>query len=181
MADRDTIVHGLLAEFDNPAELLHAAEQIRDEGYRKFDCHSPFVIHGMDKAMGLKRSPLGWIVGLFATIGAGGGLLLQWWTSAVDYPIVISGKPLFSFQAFVPITFGLGVLLSAVAALAGMIFLNGLPKFWHPVFFSRNFSRFSTDGFFVSVESGDPKFDIESTRQFLERIGGRNVEVLEEA
>jgi len=180
MAESKPLLHGLIAEFDNPSDLLHAAEAVRDAGYSRFDCHSPFAIHGMDQAMGLKRSPLGWIVGLAATIGAGGGLLLQWWTSAVDYPIVISGKPLFSFQAFVPITFGLGVLLSAVTALLGMIFLSGLPKFWHPVFFSKDFSKFSNNGFFISIESTDPKFDIDKSKSLLESIGGRNVGSLEE-
>ena len=179
MARGDTV--GALARFESSADLLSAAKKVREAGYRKFDCHSPFPIHGMDAAMGLKRSPLGWIIGLAAAIGAGGGLALQWWTSTVELPLVISGKPFFSYQAYVPITFGLGVLLSAFAAVVGMLALNGLPRWHHPIFFSDRFSRFSDDGFFVSIEAGDPKFDAGATTKFLESIGGRDTELLRES
>jgi len=173
-------IEGIIAEFADPAALIKAAEQVRDAGYRKFDCHSPFPIHGMDAAMGLKRSPLGWIVGLAALIGTSSALALQWWTSSIDYPLVISGKPFFSFQAYVPVTFALGVLLSAFAALLGMLILNGLPRLHHPVFYSDRFGRVSDDGFFISIEAADPKFDSEAAKQFLESIGGTNPEVLKE-
>lgn len=169
----------ILAEFDNPAALLKAATVLRDAGYNKFDCHSPFPIHGMDKAMGLKRSPLGWMVGLAALAGTSGALALQWWTSTIDYPLVISGKPLFSFQAYVPVTFALGVLLSAATALIGMLALNGLPRYHHPVFYSDRFAKASDDGFFISVEINDKIFDVEQTRGLLEQSGGNNIEILE--
>lgn len=174
-------VLGILARFEGTGQLLAAARKLREAGYRKFDCHSPFPIHGMDAAMGLGRSPLGWIVGLAATIGAGGGLALQWWTSTIDLPLIISGKPFFSYPAYVPVTFGLGVLLAAVAAVIGMLALNGLPRLNHPVFHSNRFARFSDDGFFVSVEVGDAKFDAQATARFLESIGGLDVELLREA
>jgi len=173
-------IEGLLAEFKNPAELLRAAREIHQAGYTGFDCHSPFPIHGLDRAMGLGRSPLGWIVGLAALIGAAGAMTLQWWTSTIDYPLVISGKPLFSFQAYVPVTFALGVLLSAIAALIGMLAINALPRFHHPVFYSDRFAAASDDSFFVSILAEGEKFDPEKTRAFLESIGGRNVEALEE-
>jgi hypothetical protein len=169
---------GVLARFEGASDLAKAAEKVREAGYRKFDCHSPFPIHGMDKAMGIRRSMLGWIVGLAATVGASFALWLQWWTSSVDYKLVISGKPFFSYQAYVPITFGLGVLFSAAAALFAMLALNGLPRWNHPVFESKVFSRFSTDGFFISIEASDPKFDAARTREFLASIGGQDVEVL---
>jgi hypothetical protein len=169
---------GLLARFENPNQLIDAARKVHDAGYKRFDCHSPFPIHGMDKAMGLKRSPLGWMVGLAALIGTSGALTLQWWTSAINYPLNISGKPLFSYQAFVPITFALGVLFSAIAALIAMLALNGLPRYHHPVFFSKDFIRVTDDGFFVSIESGDKKFDEKQTADFLRSIGGLDVEVL---
>lgn len=172
-------LRGMLARFDSAHDLYNAAEKVRDAGYKEFDCHSPFAIHGMDKAMGLKRSPLGWIVGLAALIGTSSALALQWWTMAVDYPLVISGKPYFAYQAYVPITFGLGVLLSALAALIGMLALNGLPRWNHPVFESAQFETVTDDGFFVSIESSDPKFDHEKTRAFLESIGARHIEMLE--
>jgi hypothetical protein len=179
MIDRSTEqVLGLLARFDNPTSLAAAAENIRQAGYTRFDCHSPFPIHGLDKAMGLTRSRLGWLVGLAALVGTSGALALQWWTSSVDYPLVISGKPFFSFQAYVPVTFALGVLLSAVAALVGMLAINGLPRFHHPVFYSDRFTRASDDGFFVSIEAADSNFDPQATAAFLEAIGGHEVEVL---
>lgn len=179
MVEREQFrLRGILARFGSASELYRAAEELRDSGYTKFDCHSPFPIHGMDKAMGLKRSPLGWIVGLAALIGSGGALALQWWTMAVDYPLVISGKPYFAYQAYVPITFGLGVLLSAVAAVIGMLALNGLPRWNHPVFESEQFETSTDDGFFVSIESTDPQFDKNESAEYLRSIGGEDVELL---
>jgi hypothetical protein len=173
-------VVGVLARFESAAALLAAAQKVREAGYRKFDCHSPFPVHGMDAAMGLKRSPLGWIVGLAATIGTVGGLGLQWWTSSVEYPMVISGKPFFSYQAYVPITFGLGVLFSAFAAVVGMLVLNRLPQLHHPVFYSDRFGKFSDDEFFVSIEADDAQFDAKASADFLQSIGGLDLEVLRE-
>jgi hypothetical protein len=173
-------VTAIIAEFDGPATLLKAAEQVRDAGYTTFDCHSPFPIHGMDQAMGLKRSPLGWVVGAAAAVGVGGITFFQWWTSAVDYKFVISGKPLFSFQAYVPIIFGIGVLLSAFAAAFGMFHFNRLPRLHHPVFSSEHFKKFSTDGFFVSIEATDAKFDAGETKAFLESIGATYTEVVQD-
>jgi hypothetical protein len=173
-------VTAIVAEFDGPGALLKAAKQVREAGYTQFDCHSPFPIHGMDDAMGLKRSPLGWIVGAMATVGVGGALFFQWWTSAVDYKFVISGKPFFSFQAYVPIIFGIGVLLSAFAAAFGMFHFNRLPRLHHPVFSSEYFKKFSTDGFFVSIEATDEKFDAAQTKAFCESIGATYTEVVED-
>jgi len=180
MSDTMKKTVGIMAQFTDPGELMKAAEKVRDSGYKSYDCHSPFPIHGMDKAMGLPRSPLGWIIGLAAIIGTSSALALQWWTSTIDYPLVISGKPLFSFQAYVPVTFAVGVLLSAFAALLGMLALNGLPRFNHPVFNSDRFEQATDDGFFMSVEAIDPKFDKDQTLQFLESIGGTNCELLQE-
>jgi len=170
----------LLAEFVNPAALIKAAEEMRDIGYTKFDCHSPFPIHGMDRAMGLTRSPIGWLAGLAAIIGCSAAFGLQWWTHAIDYPLVISGKPFFSFQAYVPVTFALGVLLAGFMALFGMLVLNKLPRPHHPLFNSDNFRSVTDDGFFVSVESSDPKYERAKTSALLETLGGKNIEVLKD-
>lgn len=170
----------MIAEFEGPQDLLHAAEQVRDNGFTRFDCHSPFPIHGMDEAMGEKRSPLGWIVGIMGLMGGGGALLLQWWTSAVDYPLVISGKPFFSLPAFIPVTFELTILLAAFGAVFGMFALNKMPQLFHPVFFSDRFTKVTDDGFFVSIEKEDPQFDPEKNRQFFESIGATYTEVLTE-
>ncbi len=170
----------VLAEFADVDALLAAAEKVRDAGYKKFDCHSPFPVHGLDAAMGEKQSPLGWIVGVMAFLGGGGALLLQWWTSAVDYPLVISGKPLFSFPAFVPIIFELTVLLSAFGAVFGMFALNKLPRLYHPIFNSDRFTSATDGGFFVSIEAEDPKFEVEQVKRFLADAGATHVEVVKE-
>jgi hypothetical protein len=178
MSQQHQHIEFALAEFVNPAALLHAAGKLREAGYKKFDCHSPFPIHGMDQAMGLRRSPLGWIAGLVALVGCGAALGLQWWTMAVDYPLVISGKPYFAFQAYVPVTFALGVLMAGFAALFGMLIINRLPQLNHPLFNSANFERFSDDGFFISIESSDPIYERTKVQKFLEELGGKNFEVL---
>jgi hypothetical protein len=170
-------IYGILARFDGPQSLYRAAAKIRDAGYRKFDCHSPFPIHGMDKAMGLKRSPIGWIAGLLAILGGGGFFALQWWTSTINYPVVISGKPYFSFQAYVPITFAGAVIGAAFAAVFGMLIINQLPRLHHPLFNSDKFNV-SDDGFFVSIEATDRQFDREKVIAFLQSIGAKEVEVI---
>ncbi len=178
MASSKKNVYGILARFDSPGQLLHAAEKIRDAGYKKFDCHSPFPIHGMDRAMGLRRSPLGWICGLLALLGGSGLLGLMWWTMAVDYPLVISGKPYFAFQAYVPITFAGAVIGAAFGAVVGMLVINRLPRLHHPLFASDKFA-FADDGFFVSIEADDPEFDTAKTADFLKSIGAGEIEVME--
>ncbi len=173
-------VYGLLAEFADPSALLHAAEKTRKAGYRHFDVHSPFPIHGMDKAMGLGNSLVG-----FFTLGGGitGFALaywLQWWTGAVAYPLNISGKPFFAIEPSIPVIFELTVLFSAFGAVAGMFALNGLPRPHNPLFYSRNFARATDDAFFLHIAASDKRFDLEETRRFLTDVGGRNIELLTE-
>jgi hypothetical protein len=171
--------YGLLAEFGSPAALYHACERVRDEGFTRWDAHSPFPVHGLDKAMGLKRSPLPWIVLVMGLAGAALGFALQWWVHSKAYPLVISGKPYFSWPAYVPITFEVAVLFAALGAVLGMFGLNRLPMHHHPLFQSRVFERVTDDAFFISIESWDPRFDAAGTRQLLESLGARNVELLE--
>ncbi len=172
---------GIIAEFSSPTALIHAAEKLRDNQYSRFDCHSPFPIHGMDKAMGLKRSILGYVIGFFAFLGAVIGFGLQSWSHAVAYPLVISGKPLFAWQSYIVITFALLVLFGAISAVFGMLALNKLPRFHHPVFYSDQFeSKASDDGFFVSIDSEDNKFDSKKTKQLLESMNSTHIELLEE-
>ena len=178
MSIKSERIEGILTEFDNPADLLKAAAKIRDNGYKHFDCHSPFPVHGMDAAMGIGPSKLGWLVALAGFTGCACALLMQWWMSAVDYPVVVSGKPAFSFQAFVPITFELTILFSAFATVLGMLGMNMLPRFNHPLFESERFRKVTDDGFFVSIEAKDSQFDSGRTKEFLESIGGKNVETL---
>lgn len=159
--------------------MLKAATRVRDAGYKKFDCHSPFPIHGMDGAMGIKRSRLGYIVGTFAFIGFSGAILLQWWVGSVAYRLVISGKPFFSYQAYVPVTFALAVILSAFSALLAMLILNKLPRLNHPLFKSEIFQTLTDNGFFVSIESVDPLFDKDKTAEFMKSIGADRIETVE--
>jgi hypothetical protein len=170
----------LLAEFANPSELLHAAEKVRDRGYRKWDTHSPFPVHGMDDAMGLKPSKLGWLVMVCGMTGMSGAFLLQWWASTKGYAMIISGKPLNSYPAFVPITFEGGILLSAFAAVFGMFFINRLPQWYHGLFHSQAFKRATDDSFFISIEAEDPQYDRETTETFFKEIGAKSVELVEE-
>lgn len=168
----------VLAEFESPAALLHAAEKVRDAGYTRFDCHSPFPIHGMDAAMGLGRSPVGKIVGGMALIGAATGFALQTWVTTTAYPLVISGKPYFSWQAYIIISFALFVLFGAFGAVLSMFGLNRLPRWHHPLFSSERFAKVTDDGFMISVEAGDARFDEAAVHAFLASIGGRNIETV---
>ena len=170
---------GVLARFHGAKEIYRACEQVRDAGFTKWDAHTPFAVHGLDKAMGLRPSKVPWIVLVAGLSGAAGGMLLQWWVAARAYPLVISGKPLFSWPAFVPVTFELGVLFGALGAVIGMLGLNQLPMLFHPLFHSKTFERVSDDGFFISIESWDPKFDSKQTVEFLERAGAEEVELIE--
>ena len=171
--------YGVMAEFTTPAALLRAAGRLRARGYRNIEAYSPFPIHGLDTALGHGGSKVPWIVLCGAVVGASSGLLLQWWTSAVAYPIRVGGKPYFSVPAFVPITFELGVLFSAFAALLGMLALNRLPQPYHPVFNHSHFRRVTDDRFFLAVESGDPMFNVERAERDLADAGGIHIEVLQ--
>lgn len=171
---------GVLAEFSSPSEVYHAAEKVRDKGYKKWDVHSAYPIHGIDKAMGLGDSKVGWL-GLFgAMAGAFGGFGLQYWMNVHAQPVLIGGKPLNAYPAFVPVTFEPGILLTAFSVILGMLALNGLPRLYHATFKSKNFHRATDNGFFISIEARDPRFSLSDTRKLLEEIGGRNIEVLED-
>ena len=167
---------GLLAEFSDPGALLHAVERLRERGYRRLDTFTPFPVHGMDRAMGLPPSRLGFIVFGMGTLGAATGYLLQWWTSAVDYPIAISNKPLFAIEPSIPIIFELTVLFSALGAVVGMLALNALPKPYNPLFFSERLGRATDDGFFLHVGAADGRFDRAETTGLLFEEGALGVE-----
>lgn len=170
--------YGVLAEFSDPGALLSAARAVREAGYRHFDAHSPFPVHGMDKAMGLGNSLVGYITILGGAAGLALATWLQWWTSAVDYPINISGKPFFAVEPSIPIMFELTVLFSAIFAVGGMLLLNGLPRPYNPLFYSRNFDRASDDAFFIHVAASDPSFDAEATEALLNGLGALHVETI---
>lgn len=168
-------LYAVAAEFANPTELYHAAEKVRDQGFRWWDCYTPFYIHGLDRAMGLRKS---W-VGLFTLIGGAsgliGGFLLVVITSVWVYPIDTQGKPYFSLPAFVPILDLLTIILSTIATISGMTTLCLLPRLHHPLWEWDLFNRATNDKFFVVIEANDPRFNEKKTTDFLREIGGTNI------
>jgi len=169
-------MYGILAEFKNPKELTDVAKQIVKAGYTKFDTFSPFPIHGMDKAMKLKKSKLGWIVLICGLLGFTGAVSMMYYMAVVDYPMNISGKPFFNAPAWVPITFELTVLLSAFGAVFGMFFLNGLPKLHNPLFYVERFKKATDDGFFACIEADDDMFETEKVKQLFKEAGATHIE-----
>jgi hypothetical protein len=173
-------VYGFGAEFDSAAALMTAAEKIRDAGFKRWDVHSPFPIHGMDAAMGLGKS---WLSAPVLIGGASGTLtaaLLTFVPSWGLYPMIVHGKPVDwrTVPAFFPIFFELTVLFSAFTTVFALLIFNQLPKWYHPVFNWERFKRMSDDGFFLVIEARDPKFSEGKTRELLEGIGGKHVTLI---
>ena len=168
-------LYGLIAEFDNPTELVAAAHAARREGYRRMDAYSPIPIEELHEAIGFHHTKLPLIVLIGGIVGGLAGYGLQYWASAIEYPLNIGGRPFNSWPAFVPITFELTILGAALSAVFGMLALNGLPMPYHPVFNAPRFALASRNRFFLCIESRDPKFDRDETQRFLERLDPRGV------
>jgi hypothetical protein len=169
---------GIVAEFASPYELLEAVKAVRKAGFSKIDTHTPFPIHGMDKAMGLPGSKLPWLVLCGGLMGTASAIALQWWMNGYDYMYHIGGKPVVSYQAYVPIGFELTVLFSAFTAVLGMLAMNLLPQPYHPLFNHPRFGRFSDDGFFLSIEAKDPNFSESKAREVLKSAGGTEITLI---
>ena len=181
LAPRETVeLVGVLAEFENVDQILKAAHKVRKSGYTRWDVHSAFPIHGIDFAMGIKPTILPWLVLGAGLFGFFGGLLLQWWTNAYEYRYLISGKPMWSIPANIPVAFETTVLCAAFTAVFGMLGLNRLPTLYNPLFKSDRFRRATADRFFVVIDSSDPKFSEASTVALLEACGARAVERVED-
>ena len=176
--ETDSKLVGLLAEFQTPEDLVAAAEQVREEGYRRIDAFAPFPVHGLDEALAIRPTILPWVVLGAGLTGVVAALAGQWWTNTIDYPFVVSGKPLFSLPANIPVTFEVIILFSAFTAFFGMLALNGLPRFVQPVFKSERFRRATADRFFLLIEAADPRFVLEKTRRMLDTAGAAHVEEL---
>jgi len=181
----------LLAEFENPAQIVAAAEQVRDAGYRHWDCHTPFPVHGLDKAMGIGRTILPVLVFFAGAAGCTTGLVLQLFTNSygftiwalvkvTGYPFLISGKPALSIPAFIPVMFELTILFSALSTVGLMLLMNGLPWLSNPLFSSERFRRASDDRFFISIDARDPRFYRSKTEHFLKSLGATAVEAVED-
>jgi len=169
-------LHGILAEFRNPKELVDAAKEVNQSGYKNYDAYTPFPIHGLDKAMSLKQSKVGWIVLLHGLIGFFGALTLMIWVMGYEYPLNISGKPFINIPIYVPITFELTVLLSAFGATFGMLFLNGLPRLHNPLFNVDRFDKASDDGFFICIEAEDALFAEDKVKKLFRDAGAANID-----
>ena len=180
MPKQENKIWGILAEFDTPKSIYEACEKCRDEGFSKWDSYTPYPVHGLDKAMGLKASFLPWISLIAGLTGAALGFILQYWASAVAYTHTISGKPFNSFQAFIPVTFEMGILIGGLATAFGMFFINRLPTYYHPVFNSERFAAVTDDKFFIAIEAEDPLYDARKTKKFLKKLGATHIEELEE-
>lgn len=161
-------IYGMMAEFDNPTDLVHAAEAAYAAGYRKMDAYSPYPLEEAAEAIGShhNRVPLVCLIG--AMLGMIGGYALQYWVSAINYPINAGGKPFHSWPAFIPVTFECAILGASLATVFGMLALNGLPQPYHPVFNVPRFTQASAEKFFLCIESQDPRFSPAETRRFLE-------------
>ena len=172
--------YGMLAEYATPADLMHAAEKVRDQGFRRWDVFSPFPIHGMNQAMGLKNSKVGWFGFLGGVTGYTTGMIMIWWMNAHDYPLIVGGKPMFSpYYAFPP-SYELTILFTAFGSIFGMLVLNRLPKLYNPLFKSPRFKRATHDGYFLVIETTDPQYSETETRKLLEATGGKHIEIVED-
>jgi hypothetical protein len=172
--------YGVLAEFSTPQAIYKACEKVRDSGFKNWDSHTPFPVHGLDKAMGLRQSFLPWLVLIAGITGAISALVLMIWTSAYDYPLNIGGKPTWSIPAFIPITFEVTVLFSALTAVFGMFVINGLPTFHHPLFGCERFSGVTDDKFFIVINATDAKYNESDCIKLLKDCGATAVEIVED-
>lgn len=164
-----------MAEFDKPEALLAATRRAYEEGYRKMDAYTPYPIEELSEALGFRRNRLPLIVLIGGLLGAIGGYGLMYWTSVIDYPINVGGRPFNSWPSFIPITFETTVLIASLSAVLGLLALNGLPMPNHPVFNTPNFEMASRDRFFLCIEADDPRFDHERTMNFLKSLNAREV------
>ena len=171
---------GILAEFENPARLLEAAQSLHDDGYTKYEAWSPFPVHGLDDAMGLGGSKVPWITLAGALIGFTTGALLQWWSGTIAYPVVIAGKPLFTWEFAMPVIFELSILFASFGTVFGMFALNKLPRPFHPLDRIKRFRKVTDDAFFISIPVTDPKFDLSRCEKVLKSVGGYNITMVEE-
>ena len=172
--------YGLIAMFETPADIMHAAEAVRDAGYTSWDVITPFPVHGMDRAMGVRRS---WVPRFSLAGGLLGlvtGMTLVWWSGAWNFKLSVGGKPLFSPLFAFPISYELTNLFTAFATIIGMFLLNRLPMHYHAVMKQAHYKRATDDRFFVVIEARDPHYDPAGTKALLERVGGREIEELED-
>lgn len=172
-------LHGIVAEFDHPDDLLAACGAAREAGFKQMEAYSPFPVHGLIEALGKKHTKLQWLVGCAGLFGCLGGLTMVWWMLVIDYPLNVGGKPYFGWPMFIPVIFETTILCAALTSAFGMLAINGFPHPYHPLFRVDAFERASSDRFFLCIEAEDPKFDRGSTRQFLQSLNPLSVNDVE--
>jgi hypothetical protein len=168
-------IYGLMAEFDTPSDLVTAARQTHQAGYQKLDAYTPFPVEGLAEEIGFTKNGVPLVVLIGGILGGLSGYALQYWISAISYPVNVGGRPYHSWPAFIVVTFEMTILFAGLAAVFGMLALNGLPMPYHPVFNVPRFAFATKDRFFLIIFSTDPKYRTESTRQFLETLGPRSI------
>lgn len=167
--------YGLIAEFTDVKSLLRAIEEARAAGYRDMDAYTPFPVEEVSEALGHHRSILPLLVLAGGILGAAGGFALQYWTSVIDYPLNVGGRPYNSYISFIPVVFECTILVAAFVTVFGMLALNGLPRPHHPIFNANDFALASRDRFFLCIEASDAKFDLATTRALLEGLDAHEV------
>jgi hypothetical protein len=172
-------IFGLVAEFDSPQKLMDAAEAARDLGYKKMDAHTPFPIHGLSESIGFEDKKVPWTVFVCGISGTFLGYSMEWYTSVIDYPLNVGGRPLNALPAFIPVAYESTILLAAFGAFFGMLIYNGLPRPYHSVFNTPGFERASQDRFFLAIEAKDKQYDPIATRELLESQGATRVSEVE--
>ena len=168
-------LYGVMAEFDSTTDLVAAANRTREAGYKRIDAYSPFPVEGLAEAIGFHHDEVPLVVLIGALIGGLSGYLMQYWISAVSYPINVGGKPYHSWPAFIVVTFEMTILFGGIFAVLGMLALNGLSMPYHPVFNVPRFAFATKDRFFLIVFSSDPKFNLLETRRFLESLRPKSI------
>lgn len=168
-------VYGLLAEFNSPSEILTATRRAYSEGYRKMDAYTPFPVHDLPAALGMRKNAVPFITLLGGILGGGTAFLLQWWINSIAYPINIAGRPMFSWPSFIVVTFEMTILFASLSAFIGSLALNGLPLPHHPIFNSQEFAAATRDKFFLCIEATDPRFDRDETERFLQTLNAHVV------
>jgi len=172
---RTTPIYGIMAEFDTPTDLVEAARKTSEAGYKKIDAYSPFPVEELAEAIGFHRNGVPLVVLIGGLLGGLSGYLMQYWISAISYPINVGGKPLQSWPAFIVVTFEMTILFAGIAAVFGMLALNGLPMPYHPVFNVPRFAFATKDRFFLIIFSSDAQYDPAGTRRFLEGLNPRSI------
>ncbi len=172
--------YGLAANFDSAQAIYEAAGKIREKGYTLWECYTPFMVHGLDKQMGMPRSKVPVFTFLGGTTGFFTGMLIVWYMNAFDYPLIVGGKPFFSAIYPFPVFYELTILLAAFGTFFGMFITNRLPRHNHPVFEYERFAATSDDKFAIVIEATDDKYDEEDTQALLKKIGGKRVTVIRE-